>query len=292
MWERAALYLKKAGTLILSASILVWFMTNYPGDVSYSKDYEASMGSVKREYDAKVAGQVLTPLGVTALEGSTALSEAVTRIRELESLEGVSSATIKAPVEGMAVVTSATAKAPPGAKGLKLAEFAQTEPKIFPLAVKYLELERQRDDAFRQLKTEQTAEKLANSYAGRFGQLLEPLVKPLGFDWKIAVGLVTAVAAKEILVSTLGTIYSVGEVEEDDMTSLQSALLSDSAFSPLVAYGLMVFTLIYSPCLAALSVMRRETNSWKWTVFSFVYSTLLAWGLAFIIHQAGSALGL
>ena len=106
----------------------------------------------------------------------------------------------------------------------------------------------------------------------------------------MGVGLVSAVAAKEVLVSTLGTIYSVGEAE-DGATQLQDALAADPAFTPLVAYSLMVFTLIYSPCLAALAVVRRETNSWKWTAFSFTYSTVLAWVIAFGIYQAGILLG-
>lgn len=201
MWERSALYLKKAGTLILVASILVWFITNYPSEVPSGIDYEQAKIHVEQYY-------------------------------ELE----------------------------------------------------------QQQSALGQLEKEQAAEKLANSYAGRFGQLIEPAIRPLGFDWKIGVGLVSAVAAKEVLISTLGTIYSVGQ-GEDDGAALQDALLSDPVFTPLVAYTLMIFTLIYSPCLAALAVIRRETNSWKWTFFTFGYSTVLAWMLAFTVYQVGTMLG-
>lgn len=134
------------------------------------------------------------------------------------------------------------------------------------------------------LEKEQAGEKLARSYAGQFGQAIEPLINPIGFDWKIGVGLVSAVAAKEVLVSTLTTIYNVD--------GLQQAVANDSNFSPLVAFCLMVFTLIYSPCLAALAVIRRETNSWKWPVFSFVYSTALAWMMTFFVYKGGLALGL
>ena len=100
----------------------------------------------------------------------------------------------------------------------------------------------------------------------------------------------SAVAAKEVLVSTLGTIYSVGDVEDDD-SSLQDALQADPTFNPLVAYSLMVFTLIYSPCLAALAVMKRETNSWKWVGFTSLYSTALAWVVAFAVYHIGLLLG-
>ena len=202
MWERSILYLKKAGTLILAASILIWFITNYPANVEYSKDYDAAKGQITEQYDEVAAKPLLA-----------------------------------------------------------------------------------------QLDQEQAGEKLALSYAGQFGHFIEPVIKPLGFDWKMGVGLVSAVAAKEVLVSTLATIYSVGDAEEDSQ-SLQEALAADAAFSPLVAFSLMVFTLIYSPCLAVLAVVRRETNSWKWPAFSFVYSTTLAWVMSFVVYQGGRLLGL
>ena len=202
MWERSILYLKKAGTLILAASILIWFITNYPANVEYSKDYDTAKGQITEQYDEVAAKPLLA-----------------------------------------------------------------------------------------QLDQEQAGEKLALSYAGQFGHFIEPVIKPLGFDWKMGVGLVSAVAAKEVLVSTLATIYSVGDVEEDSQ-SLQEALAADAAFSPLVAFSLMVFTLIYSPCLAVLAVVRRETNSWKWPAFSFVYSTTLAWIMSFVVYQGGRLIGL
>ena len=202
MWERSILYLKKAGTLILAASILIWFITNYPANVEYSKDYDAAKVQITEQYDEEAAKPLLA-----------------------------------------------------------------------------------------QLDQEQAGEKLALSYAGQFGHFIEPVIKPLGFDWKMGVGLVSAVAAKEVLVSTLATIYSVGDVEEDSQ-SLQEALAADAAFSPLVAFSLMVFTLIYSPCLAVLAVVRRETNSWKWPAFSFVYSTTLAWIMSFVVYQGGRLIGM
>ncbi|MDR3592247.1 MAG: ferrous iron transport protein B [Negativicutes bacterium] len=209
MWERSVLYLKKAGTLILAASILVWFLTNYPSEVPYSKDYDQAKAQIEETFAADSGGEETAPLLQEALD---------------------------------------------------------------------------------QLDKDQAAEKLAGSYAGRFGKAIEPTLRPLGFDWKIGVGLVSAVAAKEVLVSTLGTIYSVGEAKENP-NSLQGALAADPAFRPLVAFTLMLFTLIYSPCLAALAVIRRETNSWKWTAFSFTYSTALAWLVAFTVYQAGTYLG-
>lgn len=202
MWERSLLYLKKAGTLILAASIMIWFMTNYPTNVEFSQDFDAAKTAATAQHGEQAAAPIIE-----------------------------------------------------------------------------------------QLVKKQASEKLSLSYAGRFGHFIEPVIKPLGFDWKMGVGLVSAVAAKEVLVSTMATIYSVGEIG-DDPQSLQAALKADPSFNSLVAFSLMVFTLIYSPCLAVLAVIRRETNSWKWPAFSFVYSTALAWLMSFLVYQGGKIIGL
>lgn len=278
MWERSVLYLKKAGTLILAASVLVWFATNYPRNVEYSKDYDQARVQVEETFAGEVAAEVLGPLGIVTLDDNDSLKTLVGEIAAV--------ATAEKEAAGKGEEKAVTADGPQSA----LVELEKAQPLLYPLALKYYELDQQRKDETEKLAKAQASEKLANSYAGRFGQIIEPVVRPLGFDWKIAVGLVSAVAAKEVLVSTLGTIYSVGEAE-DDPTALQAALAVDPVFSPLVAFSLMVFTLLYSPCLAALAVLRRETNSWGWTAFSFVYSTALAWVVAFIVYQGGSLLG-
>jgi len=282
MWERSVLYLKKAGTLILAAAILVWFVTNYPADVPYSKDYAKEMAAVEETFAARVADEVFAPLGIKALTDDKELKTAVDQIAAIEARENK---------PGALSAASPEAEALAAAKQAQLAEIKAAHPAIFSLAVRYEELDRQRIEALEKLKREQVKEKLAQSYAGRFGRMIEPAIKPLGFDWRIGVGLAAAVAAKEVMVSTLGTIYSVGEVARGDTADLQQALAADPAFSPLVAYTLMIFTLIYSPCLAALAVLRRETNSWKWTVFSFTYSTVLAWVVAFAVYRTGTWLG-
>lgn len=271
MWERSVLYLKKAGTLILAASIIVWFMTNYPSDVSYSQDYDQAREQITEAYNAKVADEIFTPLGIASLEDNTELASVVEQMRTLLNQDEEDADTV-------------------GSLELKQSELALTYPQFYPAAEKYIELETNLNDDLAKLDKEEAGEKLAGSYAGRLGKIIEPVIQPLGFDWKIGVGLLSAMAAKEVLVSTLGTIYSVGG-EEDDSSALQEVIAADPAFSPLVAFSLMIFTLIYSPCLAALAVIKRETNSWKWTGFSFAYSTILAWVVSLVIYQVGLMLG-
>ena len=125
-----------------------------------------------------------------------------------------------------------------------------------------------------------------DSLIGSLGKILDPLVSPLGFDWRIAVALIFGFVAKEIVVGSLGTLYGAGENEER-----LSDILTAGAISPLAALGLMVFTLLYVPCIACIAVIKRETGSWKWTAFQAVYSTGIAWLFAFIIFQVGSRMG-
>ncbi len=309
MWERSVLYLKKAGTLILAASILVWFMTNYPSEVPYSKDFDGLKAAAEESFTAQVTEKVLVPLQIEALEDNSSLQALITQIDEIKSQEEVdeeaAGSTEKADLMAavkvgndtgdeasnpVAAVKNSAADEEENPNNPQLAELKQANPVLYPYALTYWQLDDERKSQMEMLGKEQASEKLSYSYAGRFGHFVEPAIQPLGFDWKMGVGLVSAVAAKEVLVSTLGTIYSVGDVE-DDSTGLQQVLSNDPAFSPLVAYTLMVFTLIYSPCLAALAVIRRETNSWKWPAFSFVYSTVLGWVVAFAVYQIGTLLG-
>jgi ferrous iron transport protein B len=125
-----------------------------------------------------------------------------------------------------------------------------------------------------------------DSLIGYLGKILDPLVSPLGFDWRIAVALIFGFVAKEIVVGSMGTLYGAGEDEER-----LSEILTAGAMSPLAALGLMVFTLLYVPCIACIGVIKRETGSWKWTAFQAVYGTGIAWLFAFIIYQVGSRIG-
>jgi ferrous iron transport protein B len=126
----------------------------------------------------------------------------------------------------------------------------------------------------------------AESYAGMLGHLLQPLVAPLGFDWKIAVALLFGFIAKEIVVGSLGALYGTGE----DEGTLSAALLADPSFGAVTAFALMVFVLLYMPCVAAIAVIKKETGSWKWTIFSVGYGIAVAYILALVIVHAAPVL--
>lgn len=141
-------------------------------------------------------------------------------------------------------------------------------------------------------------DKLRYSYAGRMGRLIEPVIEPLGFDWKVGVGLVASFAAREVLVSTLGLVYGLGDGLDESSATLRDAMRADvrpdgtPIHTPLTGLSLMVFFALAMQCMSTLAAVRRETGSWKWPGFQFAYMTALAWLGAFVVFQGGRLLGL
>jgi ferrous iron transport protein B len=205
MWAKGSLYLRKAGTVILAISIVMWALMNFPkmNDADYSKNYNRLISAVETG---------------------------------------------------------------PGT--------AEDREKIIAA-----------------LNNEKAGEELAFSIAGRIGKVMEPVIKPLGFDWRLGIGLFSGFAAKEVVVATMGTVYKVGEADEESQ-GLRERLRNDPAYSPLIAYALMVFILLYFPCMSAMVVFFKETGSWKETIFQMTYTTVLAYLGALLVYQGGIMLGL
>jgi ferrous iron transport protein B len=201
MWQRASMFLREAGTVILTCSIALWALLYFPR--------ELPAGSPN--YDQ----QLLT-----------------------------------APVEQRAAIENAKASA-----------------------------------------------RLTHSYGGKLGQLLEPAIAPLGFDWKIGVGLIGAFAAREVFVSTMGIVYSVGGGADASSDDLRQALRREKssdgkpAYPPLVGLALMIFFALACQCMSTLAVVKRETGGYRWPLFLFGYMTALAWVVTFVVYQVGRLLG-
>ncbi len=193
MWERSWLYLKKAGTIILGVSIVLWIMTSYPKKSEFSQDYNTQIAN------AHAAG-------------------ADARVEKLVQV--------------------------------------------------------------------QQAEELSYTVAGRIGHAIEPLLRPMGFDWRIGTALIGAFAAKEVFVAQMGIVYSLGETGEDS-ESLRVRLREN--YSPLVGFCIMLFCLISVPCMATIAVTRRESNSWKWAMLQLVGLTVIAWVITMLVYQIGRA---
>jgi len=219
VWFSTGLYLKKIGGVILIASIVVWFFSNFPQNISYSKDYDKEIKVVKEKYESKMENK------------EPSLSERI----------------------------------------------------VF---------EKQRDEALEFLVREKKSEKQEKSIIGIIGHSIEPVMKPLGFDWRLSVSILSGFAAKEVVVSTLGIIYQTGnEPGKNSLTNkLQSVESSPGkkALSPLIAFSFMLFILTYFPCIGVVAAISRESGSWKWAAFIVLYTTAIAWLLSFFVYQIGS----
>ncbi|HKQ18678.1 MAG TPA: nucleoside recognition domain-containing protein, partial [Candidatus Eisenbacteria bacterium] len=139
---------------------------------------------------------------------------------------------------------------------------------------------------------------LRHSFAGMLGQAIEPAIRPLGFDWKIGIGLISSFAAREVMVSTMATIYNLEGGGNDAEASLRGLLpgVTDDrtglpVYTPLVAISLMVFFALACQCMSTVAVVRRETNSWRWPIFMLVLMNAMAWGASFVVFQGGRLLG-
>jgi ferrous iron transport protein B len=218
MWDRGSQFLKRAGTIILAISIVLWFMLSYP--------------KMDRKTVAVQAPNVSPAAGIRPAPGSAA-----------------------------PIVEE------PSNKDAQTAE-----------------------------ENRQAALEKENSYAGRIGHAIEPLIAPLGYNWKIGVGLIGAMAAREVFVSTMGTVYAVGEADEESDT-LKEQMKNDRwpdgrpVWTTLTAISLLIYFVVAMQCISTLAVVRRETNSWKWPIFMQLYLTGLAWIMAFAVYQIGRALG-
>jgi ferrous iron transport protein B len=218
MWDRSKIFLRRAGTVILGISILLWFLATYPKNEKLTREFEAQRQSVREE------------------------SSPGKPVEELKLAQA----------EHLAAIDKAEAGA-----------------------------------------------RLRRSYAGRFGHLIEPMIRPLGFDWQIGIGIVSSFAAREVFVSTMSLVYNVGKAEDPEKgTQTLAATMRDqrypdggAVYTTLTAISLMVFYVFALQCVSTVAIVRRETNSWKWPIFQWFYMGALAWLLAFVTYQGGRLLG-
>ena len=152
------------------------------------------------------------------------------------------------------------------------------------------------EESVKKLIMEQHSEKQGKSYMGMIGRSIEPVMKPLGFDWRLSVSILSGLAAKEVVVSTLGVIFQAdhdsGKESLVEKIQTQKDSIGKPIFTPLVAFSFMLFILTYFPCIGVVAAIRRESGSWKWAAFTVFYTTAIAWLLSFTVFQIGSLLSL
>jgi len=155
-------------------------------------------------------------------------------------------------------------------------------------------------DSISKLKIDKLSDLQENSYIGMLGKFIEPVIKPLGFDWKMGISLIAGSAAKEIVISTMGVLYQVESDTENDQQLISriknqkyidGIRKGESVFTPLVALSFMLFILIYFPCIAVIAAIKNESGNWRWSLFLTIYTTVLAYLVSLLVFQVGSTLG-
>jgi len=150
----------------------------------------------------------------------------------------------------------------------------------------------EKNESVNRLKMEQKSEKQSKSFMGIIGHSIEPVMKPLGFDWRLSVCILSGVAAKEVVVSTLGVMFQAennsGKSSLVEKIQNQQDPSGRPLFTPLIAFSFMLFILTYFPCIGVVAAISRESGSWKWAAFTVVYTTGIAWLLSFIVYHVGS----
>jgi ferrous iron transport protein B len=248
MWDRAKLFLRRAGTVILGINILLWFLATYPRSSEQETRFAARQVAAARSVYPNIANEAGLRQKIHEAE----------QLRRHEDSPG------------------ATATLPPD------------RDQLVKLDGQMVELEK----AF-------AGEKLRQSFAGQLGKLIEPVIAPLGFDWKIGIGIVASFAAREVFVSTMSVVYNVADSGETNgaapalVRTLREQRRPDGTpvYTTLTAVTLMVFYVLALQCASTVAVVRRETNTWKWPLFQWAYMGALAWTLAFLVRIGGGWLG-
>ena len=262
MWDRSKLFLRRAGTVILGINILLWFLATYPKDATLADKFAA---------EAVQLSKVIVPNHDEALSPRSEFAAQLKEFVYVDSKEvshvGPGQRAARHPSGGTTYVLSS--------------------PEINAL------------EKLKGLDAEEQGEKLRHSFAGRLGRLIEPAIEPLGFDWKMGIGIVASFAAREVFVSTMSVVYNVGDYDKTDASTTRLAKVLQAqkdergrlVYTPLRAVTLMVFYVFALQCVSTVAVVRRETASWKWPLFQWFYMAVLAWGLAFLTRQFGMLFG-
>lgn len=212
---RTGQYLRKIGGVILIASVVIWFLSNFPRNINYSKDYDDQIAVLEKQMEENIQSGSMSIAGLNSIESEIS-----------------------------------------------------------------------------HLTMEKKSEHQAKSIIGSLGRALDPVMNPLGFEWRLTVSIISGLAAKEVVVSTLGILY-LAETGEGDNSLTEKLQEADSftgreAITPLVAFSFMLFILTYFPCIGVVAAIRKEAGGWKWAMFVVFYTTSVAWLLSFIVYQVGS----
>jgi ferrous iron transport protein B len=270
-WERTWMYVKKAGTVILAVSIVLWAMMTFP-----------SLPAERHKvFDKRVEKATATFLALPVVK------EHFRSRKDLEAFEKYLTVTDDT---GKSTKPENPFFAPLARrlKGEKPKEAIGADPEVSAVTAAYGKLSAERSSIENARKTAE----LKNTIGGRIGVALEYVFSPMNFDWRTNIALIGGFAAKEVVVATLGTAYSLGDVDPEESDSLSEKLRKEPGWTALTAFSLIIFVMLYAPCFVTLVVMKKETGGWRWPLFAMVYTTVLAYSAAMAVSVVGRALGM
>jgi len=305
MWDRSWMYLRKAGTVILGISILMWAMTSFPRKKAFDRDYAAETESSRAELAAGLDelgrslglpdGEALIPAAAPELLDSPASQPAdkgsddpqAARVRAFlrarDALAAIRAERDAPPGEAPDRAGSTGHAAFEHARRDALDKLSAADPPAFAAARRYLDdIRPAYERRTRAIGEARRAEQLAYTVAGRIGHGLEPALRPLGFDWRIGTALVGAFAAKEVFVAQMGILFAVAD---DNAGSEALRIRLRQAYSPLQGFCLMLFCLISAPCAATIVCTWKESGSLKWAALQLLGLTVLAYVLTLAVYQ-------
>lgn len=275
-WERTWQYIKKAGTVILAFSVIIWAMMTFP---RLSEERIQVFDQNREEVTIAFLNQQVTPRWIKdkgelkvlnqLYHGFSGEENIEPTAQRHETLLEVARAAIWLERENVETAPS------------------EIEEKFLEAGSRFLKYHQQMTN----IDTLQQQTALKRTIAGWMGTKLEYITRPLGFEYRTNIALVGGFAAKEVVISTLGTAYSLSDVDADEADSLSEKLKKDPAWNPLQAFTLIIFIMLYVPCVATVVSIRKE-SSWKWAAFSIFFNLLVAYGVSLIIRQSGVFLGL
>ncbi|RIK63100.1 MAG: ferrous iron transport protein B [Planctomycetota bacterium] len=283
LFEKGGAFIKRAGTIILAVSVIVWALSYFP----HAEDISARWESEREGANAAFA----------AVEKQHKQGEKFDD--HLAARKLIDAHFDKAVAEAEMSDNADAAKS--RAEATKIAAYEAMRREVGSAAFEAVSAiaaaEKERDEKIAEIDSAEAGEHLRNSYMGRMGHAIEPAVKPLGWDWRIAMAAIASFPAREVVIGTLGTIFNLSDADEESeplRETLRKATREGSEerlFTLATGLSVMVFFALCCQCAATLAVMRRETNSWRWPLASFVYMTTLAYVGALITYQVARALG-
>jgi ferrous iron transport protein B len=277
-WERTLQYIKKAGTVILGISIILWGMMTFP-EISPEKlrSFENNRQKITKSFLASpdVKRMLKDEKALKALNELFDSYDKALKEKDMASIRELENKPLFPLIRAAAF--------------LEKGDFAKYKIPVAHLnaAAGYINYKSDMIDT--DMSEQQT--RLKGTFAGWIGRKLETITRPLGFDYRINIALVGGFAAKEVVVSTLGTAYSLGDVDPNEAVSLSKRLKNAPNWNPLLAFTLIIFTMLYVPCFVTVVMIRRE-SSWKWAGFSVGFNLIVAYLVALVIRQVGMLLGL